>query len=223
MQNKTKKTRKRVPSFLKDRQKQNKIERPKIKRAKRKKSLETLNVFTDRKCPICRVSLLSTILCNVEVDYCPKCFGLWFEEEELRWAKDEKDKNLRWLDIDIWKDETKFKISYGIRICPSCRVPLYEVYYGKSGIIVDVCNLCHGIWLDRGEFVKIINWLRKKTDYEILRNYAKNLFEEFAEIFIGPETLREEILDFLAILKLLNYKFAVQHPVISKIISQLPK
>lgn len=182
-----------------------------------------LDIVTRMKCPKCKVSLSSMVLCNVEVDYCPKCFGLWFEEEELRLAKDEKDKNLQWLDIDLWKDETKFKISYGIRICPSCRVPLYEVYYGKSGIIVDVCNLCHGIWLDRGEFTKIINWLKEKADYEILHNYAKNLFEEFAEIFIGPETLREEILDFLAILKLLNYKFTAQHPVISKIISQLPK
>jgi len=223
----------------KQNKKQEKIKKVKIKKpkkeisslespetTKRKKLAERglmLDVFTPIKCPKCKTSLLSSLLCNVEVDYCPKCLGLWFEEEELRWAKDEKDKNLKWLDIDLWKDQTKFKLSYGIRICPSCRVPLYEVYYGKSGIIVDVCNLCHGIWLDRGEFIKIINWLKGKADYEIINNYIKNLFEEFAEIFIGPETLREEILDFLTILKLLNYKFAVQHPAISKIISQLPK
>lgn len=175
------------------------------------------------KCPICKKPLSSTILCNVEVNYCPNCLGLWFEEEELRWAKDEKDKDLRWLDIDLWKDEKKFKISYGIRLCPSCRVPLYEVYYGDSRVIVDVCNLCHGIWLDRAEFKKIIGWLQKKADYEVLNNYAKNLFKELSEIFTGPETLREEILDFLTILKLLRYKFATQHPAISKIILQLPK
>ena len=58
---------------------------------------------------------------------------------------------------------------------------------------------------------------------KFLNNYVKNLREEFWEIFIGPETLREEILDFLTILKLLNYKFAVQHPNIAKIISNLPK
>ena len=174
-------------------------------------------------CPICKKSLSSAILCNVEVNYCSKCLGLWFEEEELRWAKDEKDKDLRWLDIDLWKKEKEFKISYGIRLCPSCRVPLYEVYYGDSGIIVDVCKLCYGVWLDRAEFKKIVDWLREKADYEILNNYAKNLFEELAEIFIGPEALREEILDFLTILKLLNYKFTTQYPTISKIILGLPK
>ena len=175
------------------------------------------------RCPICKVQLKNVILHNVEVNYCPQCLGLWFEENELRWAKDGKDKDLRWLDIDLWKNEKEFKISRGIRLCPSCRVPLYEVYYGDSGIIVDVCNLCHGIWLDRAEFKKIIDYLRQKADYEVLNNYTKNLFQQLAEVFSGPESLREEILDFLAILKLLNYKFTAQHLAISKIILELPK
>ena len=175
------------------------------------------------QCPICKVQLKNVILHNVEVNYCPQCLGLWFEENELRWAKDGKDKDLRWLDIDLWKNGKEFKISRGIRLCPSCRVPLYEVYYGDSGIIVDVCNLCHGIWLDRAEFKKIIDYLRQKADYEVLNNYTKNLFQQLAEVFSGPESLREEILDFLAILKLLNYKFTAQHLAISKIILELPK
>jgi len=174
-------------------------------------------------CPRCQKKLEKVIFYNVEVDYCPQCLGMFFEEDELRWAKDVKDKDLRWLDIDLWKNKKLFKISYGIRLCPSCRLPLYEVYYGDSGIMVDVCNLCQGVWLDRGEFRKIIEYLKNKADYEILSNYLKNLKEEFGEIFSGPETFREELLDFLTILKLLNYKFISQHPVIAKIISQLPK
>lgn len=182
-----------------------------------------IDILTDRQCPKCKVGLRSSILCNVEVDYCPKCLGLWLEEEELRWAKDEKDKNLQWLDIDLWRDPKKFKIAYGIRLCPSCRLPLYEVYYGDSRIVVDVCRLCRGVWLDRAEFKKIIGWLRLKADSEIINRYAKNLFSELAEIFTGPETLREEILDFLTILKLLNYKLTVQYPRIAQLITQLPK
>jgi Zn-finger nucleic acid-binding protein len=174
-------------------------------------------------CPICKKNLEKAILYNVEVNYCAQCLGLWFEENELQWAKDEKDRSLRWLDTDLWEEKRRFKICKGIRICPVCRLPLYEVYYGDSRIIVDVCNLCHGVWLDRGEFKKIIEYLRNKADFEVLNNYSKNLLEEFWEIFSGPETLREEILDFLTVLKLLNYKFSVQHPLITKIISQLPK
>lgn len=174
-------------------------------------------------CPRCKINLDQALFYHTEVDYCPRCLGIFFEKDELRQAKDEKDKNLSWLDIDLWKEETKFKLNRGIRICPFCRVPLYEVYYGDSRIIVDLCNLCQGIWLDRGEFKKIIEYLKERADWEILHNYTKNLIEEFWEIFTGPESLREEISDFLIILKLLNYKLLAQHSNIAKLISLLPK
>ena len=174
-------------------------------------------------CPNCKKFLASTILYNTEIDYCPICLGSWFEEEELRWAKDEKNKYLSWLDVDLWKDEKRFKVSKGTRVCPACRVPLYEVYYGDSWVIVDVCNLCHGIWLDRAEFKKIISWLEAKSSKEILEHYGKNLFKEMAEIFTGPETMKSEINDFLVVLKMLKHKFATQHPNFTKIISNLPK
>ena len=174
-------------------------------------------------CPIDKEELKQAIFYGVEVDFCPTCLGLWFEEDELRLAKDEKDKNLRWLDIDLWKDVKNFKIFPGIRLCPFCRLPLYEIYYGDSKVIVDVCNLCHGVWLDRGEFKKIIEYLKEKAGYEVLNKFAKNLLVEAAEILIGPETLREEILDFFAIIKVLNYKFLTQQQKISEVILNLPK
>ena len=191
-------------------------------------------------CPICKKNELSeTILHNVGVDYCSECLGFWFEEDELRLAKDKKDKNINWLDIDLWQDKTKFKIACCQKLCPKCRLPLYEVEYGDSGIHpvksakggaeqfnrvkVDVCNLCLGIWLDQGEFKKIVEYLQEKASYEILHNYAKNLIQESWEVFTGPETLREEVADFLTVLKLFNHKFIVQYPNIVKTISQLPK
>jgi len=173
-------------------------------------------------CPLCKKTLDKAIFYGVEVDYCPKCRGLWFEKDELRLAKDDRDENLAWLDINLWKDKTKFQISREQKLCPACRMPLYEINYGDSKIKVDVCNLCSGIWLDRREFKKIIEYLEGKAKYEILHKYVKNLIEEFWEIFTGPETLREEINDFLIILKLLNYKFPSQHPLIAEIIKELP-
>lgn len=178
---------------------------------------------TSRKCPICKINLLSSIFYNTEIDYCERCLGLWFDENELIWAKNQKNKDLKWLDIDLWKDQTKFKVSYGARICPCCRVPLYEVYYGDSGIILDVCKLCHGIWLDRVEFKKIIAWLGVKANYEIMNNYAKNLLNEAKEVFDGPETLREEIEDFLIVFNMFNYRFSILHPTISRMLLSLPK
>jgi len=175
------------------------------------------------KCPLCKIPFEQAILANVEVDYCPRCYGLWFEEDELQWAKDEKDRDLRWLDIDLWKDPAHFKIDLGGKLCPADHLPLYEVRYGNSRVKVDVCSICNGIWLDRGEFKEIIAYLKEKGEHEVLQHYAGNLAEELWEVFSGPEILREEMLDFLTVLKLLKYKFAVQHPVISQFMLSLPK
>ena len=174
-------------------------------------------------CPACRENLEKSLFYGVEVDYCQQCLGVWFEEDELRQAKDEKDRDLRWLDINLWKDETNFEISAGQRLCPSCRMPLYQVGYGESGIFVDVCNLCHGIWLDRGEFRKIIAYLKGGVEFKILYNYLKTLRQEAWEIFAGPESFKDEVLDFLAVFKILNYKLVSRHLDIARIISQLPK
>ncbi len=66
-----------------------------------------------KQCPQCSLEFENTLLAGVEVDYCPRCYGLWFEENELEWAKDARDRNLRWLDIDLWKDPVRFQVNKG--------------------------------------------------------------------------------------------------------------
>ncbi|MDD5750423.1 MAG: zf-TFIIB domain-containing protein [Candidatus Pacebacteria bacterium] len=175
-------------------------------------------------CPNCEnEKLKQAVFNNIGADYCPRCLGLWFEEDELRAAKDEKDKDFNWLDIDLWSDKTKFQLGAGRRACPEDSVPLYEVRYGDSDIRVDVCGQCRGVWLDRGEFKKIIGYLKDKGQDEMLNNYLANLASEAGEIFTGPEDLKEELADFISVLKFLNYKLAIQHPYLSELIKSLPK
>lgn len=174
-------------------------------------------------CPICHLGLQKILFNNVEIDYCPKCLGMWFEQDELRWAKDEEDDELKWLDIDLWEKESQFHISPGQKLCPFCRLPLYEVGYNNSRVKVDICNICYGIWLDRGEFKRIINYLKEEADEQVMHNFAKNAAEEFLEIFAGPESLREEIQDFIILLKLFANKFVSQHPLIAQLIAQWPR
>ncbi|MDP2734980.1 MAG: zf-TFIIB domain-containing protein [bacterium] len=176
-----------------------------------------------RLCPHHQIPLEQAAILNVQVDYCPLDYGLWFDENELLAAKDERDRDLRWLDVDLWKDARKFKLSQRGKLCPADRLPMYEVEYGDSGIKVDLCSLCHGVWLDRGEFKNIIVYLRESAEHRILYHYARDLFEEGWEVFSGPEMLREEILDFLTVLKLLMYKFAVQYAKLSQIMVTLPR
>ena len=170
------------------------------------------------ECPVDQTEMEKVLFHDVGVDYCPLCLGIWFDQDELAWAKDNKDQQLNWLDVDLWRDKGKFKLSRGQKRCPKCRISLMEVGYDDSKVKVDFCKMCNGIWLDRGEFKQIINYLKNKADYEILHQYTKNLASELWEVFSGPEKFRSELSDFFMLLKLFNYKFVVQHPFLNSLI-----
>lgn len=195
------------------------------------------------QCPNKHNHLEKVLFHNVEVDYCPECLGIWFEKNELRWAKDDKDEQLNWLDFDIWRDKGRFQLSKSDRHCPVDRSGLVRVNYDDSnvhpvkfreaeisskeklfgGVKIDFCKMCQGIWLDRGEFNQIMIYLKKKADYEILHRYTKNLALQLWEVFAGPKKFREELFDFLMLVKLLNYKFVVQHPFLNSLIENSQK
>ncbi|MDP3052623.1 MAG: zf-TFIIB domain-containing protein [bacterium] len=187
------------------------------------------------KCPKCKKELSEKIkIGDVKIDRCSGCGGLWFEKDELRLAKDKKapeakwvdaeikDKSINWFQFEFWKDKIKFKIKKGLKYCPTDDIPLYQLNYDDTPIEIDVCGICFGIWLDKGEFKKIIDYVKNKADYEVLYNYAKNLAEETKEIFIGPESVKSEVVDLLMLIKLLKYKLMVQHPELVKLISIIP-
>jgi Zn-finger nucleic acid-binding protein len=175
-------------------------------------------------CPIDGEYLEKILFHNVGAEYCPKCLGMWFDRDELRLAKDDKDKELNWVDVDLWRDKTKFHVSHGDKHCPVDRAGLTEIKYDNSKVRIDFCKMCGGIWLDRGEFKQIINYLKTKSDYEILHRYSKNLVVQLWEVFSGPEGFRSELEDFLMLVKLFAYKFEEQHPYLTKLIEEdIPK
>jgi uncharacterized protein len=51
--------------------------------------------------------------------------------------------------------------------CPTCNVPL--VMTDRSGVEIDYCPDCRGVWLDRGELDKIIE--RSSTPVRITPPY----------------------------------------------------
>lgn len=175
------------------------------------------------ECPNDNERLERALFHNVEADYCPRCLGIWFDNDELALAKNDKDKEINWLDVDLWRDKARFEISRSRRHCPVCRTLLCEVDYDDSKTKVDFCKMCQGVWLDRGEFKQIIVYLKRKSDYEVLHCYAKNIIQELWEVFAGPEKFREELSDFLTLLKLFNYKFIVQHPFLNYLIQNMQK
>ncbi|OGE74441.1 MAG: hypothetical protein A3I07_00800 [Candidatus Doudnabacteria bacterium RIFCSPLOWO2_02_FULL_42_9] len=173
------------------------------------------------KCPNNHESFQEIKFGNVKVDRCSECEGLWFNHDELRQAKDVQDEYAKWFDVDLWKDEKDFKSTSSTKLCPIDNVPLYEIDYGNSGVKIDACKTCQGIWLDKDEFKHLIDYIKKSYPYDLAFNYTKSILEEGKEIFTGPESLKSEITDFLLLVKLVQFKVFIS-PTLTNVILNLP-
>lgn len=118
-------------------------------------------------CPQCKsVSLKQGLVKNkkIQIDYCPKCKGIWFDAEEL-----EEVSALAAKDLQIQDGAEKAD-----RICPKCQKLLFGFEYPQSLATVDMCKSCKGLWLDAGELKEIET---------VRRNLQKNCqMEDYAEI-----------------------------------------
>jgi Zn-finger nucleic acid-binding protein len=175
-----------------------------------------------RDCPGCRTELKDTSLGSVRIDECPKCHGIWFRDEELRLAKDAEDHDLVWLDFEIWRHADRFTRGEENLECPDCRSSLVQVHYGDTPITADYCTACRGVWLDKGEFEKIIRSLEDEVNSMTAREYLKASLQEAKEIFTGSESLLSEWRDLSAILRLFQLRFLIEHQGLSGLFTHIP-
>jgi Zn-finger nucleic acid-binding protein len=164
------------------------------------------------KCPECDLLMQTCKLKQVEIDECPQCKGVWFDSDELRKAKDEADPSLVWRDFDLWKHADRFSISPRARRCPKCGLGMAAVDYAETGVAVDCCAACKGVWLDAGEFPRIIAALEQDADAMSTKDYLKASFEEAKEVITGSEGLVSEWRDLTTVLRLLECRFFSEHP-----------
>ena len=100
------------------------------------------------RCPTCkRLDLRQKRIKGTEVvvDCCSKCRGVWFDADELNQVLDVASKELA-----LPKEAKPTR-----RRCPRCQLPLYAFKYPQTYVEVDMCDDCHGLWLNPGEFKEI--------------------------------------------------------------------
>lgn len=175
-----------------------------------------------KKCSQCKQELKKVIYKGVSVDECPQCLGMFFEKNELEMAKNNTDEDLRWVDFVIFENTpNKFIPSDSNKMCPACNSSMKGFTYKDSKVTLDVCSQCEGVWLDKGEFQKIIAYLEKLIISESASEYAKDVLQQFREIANGNEDMIREIKDFLAVLKLFEMRLVAEHPKVSEMIQAI--
>lgn len=158
----------------------------------------------------------------MEVDQCPNCKGVWLDHDELRLAKDHADRDLNWMDFEIWKHPELFEAEPRHLKCPKCEVDFVAICYGATRVPVDYCRKCKGIWLDRGEFKRIIDALENELTTKTVPEYIRASIEEAKELVTGSEPFLSEWRDFKTVLWLLELRFFVEHPKLMDTVTNIP-
>ncbi len=172
-------------------------------------------------CPNCGHELRPATREGVAVEECPHCRGTWFDRGELRRAKDSADEDLRWLDFDLLAAEEGSTATSTERLCPRCGRPMESRAYMESSVVVDACPVQHGVWLDDGEFTRIIEYLEDLLVSSTSQEYAKDALEQLKEVVTGPKDRVSEVKDFFAVVRLLRYRVGAEHPRVAQLFTDL--
>ncbi len=116
------------------------------------------------KCPECEIALDRVSVSigeGLELAHCSGCYGMFFAPGGIEYALREgvshadrvKIQQIDQINIDRFS-----RVSIRYRNCPVCELPMRRFNFAKrSGVIVDQCAN-HGIWLDNGELIHLLEW-----------------------------------------------------------------
>ena len=170
------------------------------------------------RCADCSRDLEQVDFRGIAIQECPRCQGRWFGRDELQKAKDATDEDLRWLDFDPFCEKAnRFTTSPEHKSCPACAAEMISLTYARSGVVINKCQKCHGVWLHNGEFKRIIDYLESLIVSENASQYVVDSFKKFSDFFTRDEETGSELKDFLVVLKLLKMRIAAEHPALARL------
>ncbi|MFH1032572.1 MAG: zf-TFIIB domain-containing protein [Chloroflexota bacterium] len=113
-------------------------------------------------CPVCKQAMIVVEHKKIELDFCPKCTGVWFDSGELELFAQSvslRDADLMTKDI-ITSPDTK--AVHEERKCPVCNQRMKETTISEPAIHIDACRRGDGLWFDGGEVHQLLRQLPKK-------------------------------------------------------------
>jgi Zn-finger nucleic acid-binding protein len=96
---------------------------------------------------------------KIELDYCVRCKGVWFDESEL---------DLLFQSLGLAEGHNvaslmklpKRRPAEAARRCPRCRKKMHKMVIGREPeVMIDSCVREHGLWFDGGELGQVIQQL----------------------------------------------------------------
>lgn len=115
-------------------------------------------------CPRCGRSLVAHLTGDTLIDQCDGCGGLWIDQSafDALLARREQEAGAAGALSNPRAGPAAVNVAAGVVYvkCPECqRVMSRRNFARRSGVIIDVCH-AHGIWFDRDELPKVLDFVR---------------------------------------------------------------
>ena len=143
------------------------------------------------QCPSCGASSMRSIdYEGVTVETCDSCGGFWLDEPELRIINAVREKK---FDRETCNAIANQNGVQGVRLadvdrdltCPKCGGETDAVNFGgNTGIIIDRCTSCGGMWLDKGELANI---------QRVVEGWEARLPDDIARFGSKLENVRQDV------------------------------
>jgi Zn-finger nucleic acid-binding protein len=120
---------------------------------------------SNRICPVCHIPLQTIDLKingHLYIERCQTCFGLFFDPGEIDVLLESSVSGVFSVNANLIDtiNRERYPVNNKVKYvkCPVCQVLMNRVNFAyRSGVVVDQCA-AHGIWLDNGEIIHLMEW-----------------------------------------------------------------
>lgn len=135
-------------------------------------------------CPACRGPVVVVEFQRIELDYCTKCLGVWFDAGELELLLERMALDGAALTMDEIMALPAEKVVEKARRCPICGRKMRKVIIGSEPmVLIDVCPRRDGIWFDRGELSQVIGQIRSTEPAGTGKHKHRRVIHFLGEVF----------------------------------------
>jgi Zn-finger nucleic acid-binding protein len=134
------------------------------------------------KCPVDKTGMVIIEHQGIELDYCTRCKGVWFDAGELELFLELGGLPDPTPFLRAMKERAEADTAEKPRACPVCGKKMKKTAVNQDGsVIVDVCRHDHGIWFDKSEVEQLAEVLAGQSPEG--REAAKMVLHYLHDVF----------------------------------------
>ena len=133
-------------------------------------------------CPVCKTDMIDLEHDKIELDYCVKCKGVWFDSNELELLFEKMNLKNCSLSISDLINKIDEEIPENKHKCPLCKKTMGKIKIGDSSqTVIDICINGDGLWFDGGELIQLIKHASQDIQQE--SNAEQQVINFLGEVF----------------------------------------